>query len=174
MRTAVVLPAPFGPSTPSTVPASTVRSTPRNASTGAPLPRFAPKVLRRPSTAIACSPTTSTLREKPGPKPGLFRSAKRGQACEISHWLLSLPQVDWTANEPVASVMFCDAPVPEEIQAHLSAFSEPWMSVQPPAGNWSVMVSAYSCPKTIVNPSVTPALPELTKFWPQLDPMSSW
>src|SRR5207302_3392879 len=70
--------------------------------------------------------------------------------------------------------MSCDAPWPEEIHAHLSAFSEPWMSVQPPAGNWSVMVSAYSWPNTIVKPSATPALPELTKFSPQLDPMSSW
>src|SRR5437764_10252747 len=96
------------------------------------------------------------------------------QACVISQALLSLPHVDCTANEPVASVMFCDLPVPEEIQAHLSAFSEPWMSVQPPAGNWSVIVSAYSWPNTMVKPSVTPALPELTKFSPQLDPMSSW
>ena len=33
MRTAVVLPAPLGPSTPSTVARSTARSTPRSAST---------------------------------------------------------------------------------------------------------------------------------------------
>src|SRR3954465_7957416 len=72
MRTAVVLPAPFGPRTPSTVPASTVRSTPRSASTGAPLPRLAAKVLRRPSTAIACSPMAPTLKETPGAKPGPF------------------------------------------------------------------------------------------------------
>src|SRR3954468_694855 len=26
----------------------------------------------------------------------------------------------------------------------------------------------------MVNPSVLPAAPELTKFWPQLEPMSSW
>ncbi len=46
------------------------------------------------------------------------------------------------------------------------------MSVQPPAGFWSVMVSAYSCPSTMVTPSRVPALPELTKFCPQLAPAS--
>ena len=46
MRTAVVLPAPFGPSTPSTVPRGTDRSIPRSACTS-------PNDLTRPSTRIA-------------------------------------------------------------------------------------------------------------------------
>src|SRR5262249_44741614 len=44
--TAVVLPAPFGPRTPSTVPCGTVRSIPRSA-------RTSPNDLVRPSTRIA-------------------------------------------------------------------------------------------------------------------------
>src|SRR5882757_11275586 len=62
--------------------------------------------------------------------------------------------------------------VPGLSHAHLSAFSAPLVSVQPPAGFWSVMVSEYSCPSTIVYPSRLPAVPELTKFWPQLVPRS--
>src|SRR5262245_40751274 len=46
MRTAVVLPAPFGPSTPSTVPRGTDRSIPRSA-------RTSPNDLTRPSTRMA-------------------------------------------------------------------------------------------------------------------------
>src|SRR5215472_2519067 len=46
IRTAVVLPAPFGPRTPSTVPCGTVRSIPRSA-------RTSPNDLVRPSTRIA-------------------------------------------------------------------------------------------------------------------------
>src|SRR4051794_8136198 len=37
--------------------------------------------------------------------------------------LKSLAHDDWTANVPVLNVMFAEAPCPEEIQAHLSAFS---------------------------------------------------
>ena len=46
IRTAVVLPAPFGPSRPSTVAGGTSKSTPSRATT-------APKLLRRPSTTMA-------------------------------------------------------------------------------------------------------------------------
>jgi hypothetical protein len=46
MRTVVVLPAPLGPSRPSTVAGSTVRSTPRNAS-------VSPKLFFRPSASTA-------------------------------------------------------------------------------------------------------------------------
>src|SRR5207302_1503953 len=60
--------------------------------------------------------------------------------------------------------------VPGVIQAHLSPFSAPLESVQPPGGFWSVMVSAYSCPLTMDTPSRVPLL--LTKFWPQEAPMS--
>src|SRR5215467_9858305 len=62
--------------------------------------------------------------------------------------------------------------VPGVIQAHLSAFSCPEESVHPPAGFWSVMVSAYSWPFTIEKPSSRPALPALTKFSPQVAPRS--
>src|SRR6266851_4659903 len=51
IRTAVVLPAPLGPSTPSTVPRGTDRSIPRSA-------RTSPNDLVNPSTRIAgCPPT---------------------------------------------------------------------------------------------------------------------
>ena len=46
MRTAVVLPAPFGPRSPSTVPSGTARSTPQRAST-------LPYDLRSPSASMA-------------------------------------------------------------------------------------------------------------------------
>ena len=48
MRTAVVLPAPFGPSSPSTVPASTPKDTPSSATTS-------PNRLRTSSTTIVVS-----------------------------------------------------------------------------------------------------------------------
>src|SRR5215510_5143845 len=77
----------------------------------------------------------------------------------------SLAQVVCMAKVPVASVRLNDPPlVPGVIQAHLSAFSAPEESVQPPAGFWSVMVSAYSWPLTMEMPSRRPALPALTKF----------
>src|SRR5947207_14692815 len=85
----------------------------------------------------------------------------------------SLDHEDCTANEPVANGTFAIAPGPERSHAHLSAFSSPPASVQPPAGFWSVIVSAYSCPSTIVTPSRRPAVPVLTKFWPQLPPASA-
>jgi hypothetical protein len=48
IRTAVVLPAPFGPSRPRTLPARAVKSTPHNARTG-------PYDFSSPSTTIASS-----------------------------------------------------------------------------------------------------------------------
>src|SRR5262249_6760383 len=85
----------------------------------------------------------------------------------------SLDQVPCIANEPVASDRSAAPPVvPGDSQAHLSMFSSPEESVHPPAGFWSVMVSEYSCPSTMEKPSVVPALPELTKFCPQLVPRS--
>src|SRR5207237_6752848 len=83
----------------------------------------------------------------------------------------SLPQVACIAKLPVAKLMFAAPPAcPGEIQAHLSAFSSPWLSVQPPGGFWSVTVSEYSCPSTIVTPSRL--LPGFTKPAPQLAPAS--
>src|ERR1700689_566174 len=63
MRTAVVLPAPFGPSTPSTVPRGTDRSIPRSA-------RTSPNDLVSPSTRIAsselpCDTTSSSAGRQP-------------------------------------------------------------------------------------------------------------
>src|SRR5262249_38400972 len=84
----------------------------------------------------------------------------------------SLPQVDCSANVPVASVRLAACAPGPVFQAHLSAFSEPPESVQPPAGFWSVMVSEYSCPLTIENPSSRPALPPFTKFSPHDAPRS--
>ena len=86
--------------------------------------------------------------------------------------LKSLAHVDCTAKVPVLRARLADAPWPEVIQAHLSPFSAPEESTHPPAGNWSVMVSAYSWPPTTVTPSSVPALPPLTKFSPQLAPTS--
>src|SRR5690242_2122904 len=54
-RTRVVLPAPFGPSTPSTVPWRTSRSTPSRA-------LVAPKCLTRPRTSTAAVPPFSVSR----------------------------------------------------------------------------------------------------------------
>src|SRR5438034_11838996 len=65
------------------------------------------------------------------------------------------------------------APGPEVSHAHLSAFSSPLASTQPPAGFWSVMVSAYSWPSTIVTPSSVPELSLCRKFSPQLPPAST-
>jgi hypothetical protein len=67
-------------------------------------------------------------------------------------------------NEPPA--------VPGVIQAHLSPFSAPPESVQPPGGFWSVEVSAYSWPSTIETPSSGPFA--LTKFAPQEAPWSRY
>src|SRR5256885_2864219 len=86
--------------------------------------------------------------------------------------LASLAHVDCIAKAPVVNGTLADAPGPELRHAHLSAFSSPAPSTQPPAGFWSVIVSAYSWPSTIVTPSSSPALPALTKFVPQLPPAS--
>src|SRR5215469_10266609 len=51
---------------------------------------------------------------------------------------------DCTAKVPVERLMSADAPCPEEIHTHLSPFSAPLESSQPPFGNWSVIVSAIS------------------------------
>jgi hypothetical protein len=49
--------------------------------------------------------------------------------------LKALLQRDCTANVPVERLMSAEAPCPEEIQAHLSPFSAPPESSQPPLGN---------------------------------------
>jgi len=54
--------------------------------------------------------------------------------CEIWQPLLSLPQVPCIANVPVVKETFCERPAPLVSHAHLSAFSWPVESVQPPAG----------------------------------------
>src|SRR5215469_15937272 len=76
---------------------------------------------------------------------------------------------DCTGKVPVVKVMSAAAPCPEEIQAHLSPFSAPLESSQPPFGNWSVIVSAISWPETIVIPALEP---RPLKLAPQLAPAS--
>src|SRR6266480_1771984 len=76
---------------------------------------------------------------------------------------------DCTGKVPVDKVMSAAAPCPEEIQAHLSPFSAPLESSQPPFGNWSVIVSAISWPATMVMPA---CVPRPLKLAPQLAPAS--
>src|SRR5579864_141172 len=76
---------------------------------------------------------------------------------------------DCTGNFPVDKVMSAAAPCPEEIHAHLSPFSAPPESSQPPFGNWSVIVSAISWPPTMVMPA---SGPRPLKLAPQLAPAS--
>src|SRR5215472_17485538 len=76
---------------------------------------------------------------------------------------------DCTGKVPVDKLMSAAAPCPEEIQAHLSPFSAPPESSHPPFGNWSVIVSAISCPPTIVIPALGP---RPLKLAPQLAPAS--
>src|SRR5467141_3098372 len=94
--------------------------------------------------------------------------------CEISQRLVSFDQVLCIANEPVEKVTNAEAPWPELIHAHSSPFScpvneEPVLLTHPPAGFWSVRVSAYSWPPTMEKPSSE----LLTKFAPQLAPRSA-
>src|SRR5215469_1075904 len=85
--------------------------------------------------------------------------------------LPSFAQVVCIANVPWPVLRSKEPPaVPGVIQAHLSPFSSPLESVQPPGGFWSVIVSAYSWPFTMETPSRVPLL--LTKFCPQEAPMS--
>jgi hypothetical protein len=83
--------------------------------------------------------------------------------------LAALLQRDWAAKVPVVSVMFADAPLPELIQAHLSPFSAPLPSSQPPLGKMSDSVSPNSWPPTIVMPALGPSP---LKSAPQLAPAS--
>ena len=53
---------------------------------------------------------------------------------------------DCTGKVPVLSVMFAEAPWPEEIHAHLSPFSAPPESSQPVLGNWSCQSSLEMSP----------------------------
>ena len=74
--------------------------------------------------------------------------------CEISQRLVSFDQVLCIANEPVEKATNAAAPWPELIHAHSSPFScpvneEPVLLTHPPAGFWSVRVSAYSWPPTM-------------------------
>src|SRR2546430_17618033 len=71
--------------------------------------------------------------------------------------------------------MIVEAPWPLLIHAHRSPFSAPLPDSQPLPAPGSVRVSAYSCPPTIVTPSVaplTPLEPVATKLAPQEAPAS--
>src|SRR6185369_14953874 len=83
---------------------------------------------------------------------------------EIAHPTSSFDHVDCIANVPVEKVTFWDAPGPLLSHAHLSAFSSPSPSNHPAPITWSVIVSEYSWPSTIVTPSSRP--PALTKRSP--------
>ena len=83
--------------------------------------------------------------------------------------LKALLQSDWTGKLAPFIETLADAPWPELIQAHLSPFSSPLLSSQPPFGNWSVIVSAISCPSTIVIPAFEP---RPLKFAPHEAPAS--
>src|SRR6516165_6608090 len=94
-------------------------------------------------------------------------------ACAISQLLVSFDQVVCIANFPVGRLIFAACPGPEAIQAQVSPTSSPDTGlVQPPDGNWSVSVSAYSWPATMENASSTPWSLRLTNFTPQLRPAS--
>src|SRR5262249_31162602 len=93
--------------------------------------------------------------------------------CAIAPGLGSLDPRRCSANLPVGRLTFVACPGPELIQAQASASSSPDSGlVQPPGGNWSVSVSAYSCAATRENASSTPCVPELMNFTPQLRPAS--
>ena len=98
----------------------------------------------------------------------LFHQNERTQPPEPL--LKALLHNDCTGNLlPLLRVTSAAAPWPEEIHAHLSPFSAPLESSQPPLGNWSVIVSAISCPVTIVIPA---SAPNPLKLAPQLAPAS--
>src|SRR5579875_3321705 len=83
--------------------------------------------------------------------------------------LKALLQSDWTGKLTPLSETLAAAPWPEEIQAHLSPFSAPELSSQPPLGKMSVSVSANSWPPTMVMPAFEP---RPLKLAPQLAPAS--
>jgi hypothetical protein len=56
--------------------------------------------------------------------------------------LARFDHVPCTANFPVVRVMSWALPAPAVFHAQRSPFSSPLLAVQPPAGNWSVIVSA--------------------------------
>jgi hypothetical protein len=73
MRIIVVLPEPFGPSTPSTAPAGTSRSTPETAT-------VEPNTLRRPRTLIAGRGTSGAVVAAGVAEPAVIWSVRR-QRC---------------------------------------------------------------------------------------------
>ena len=89
----------------------------------------------------------------PVSKPGFCSSCVRLIVWVNRHpplpLLALLAQTDCMANAPELSCSTAAEPAVAGfggIQAHLSAVSSPLWSVQPPAGFWSVIVSAYSWP----------------------------
>src|SRR5437762_2700480 len=95
--------------------------------------------------------------------------------------LMLLLHNDCTGNVPVVSERFAAPPgSPGAIHAHLSAFSPPTGSNHPPlerslaptgaCGKRSLIASVYSCPSTIVKPSVRPGV--FTNAMPQFGPAS--
>src|SRR5262249_17235045 len=110
----------------------------------------------------------------PASKPGFRSSSVRLIVWVNRHpplpLLALLAHTPCIANFPVGRVSRAIRPGPACSQAHLSAVSSPPRSTQPPAGFWSVIVSAYSWPATIETPSSLPALPARRMLAPQSAP----
>src|SRR5438045_240915 len=90
----------------------------------------------------------------------------------MRHASPSFDHVVCMAKVPVVNVTLSIRPGPSLSHMHLSAFSWPLPSYQPPNGNWSVITSEYSCPSTIVTPSSNPGVPGFRNDAPQLFPAS--
>src|SRR5262249_57999920 len=78
----------------------------------------------------------------PRPAPRSLRQYERTQP--PLPLLKALLHSDWTGKLVPFIETLADAPWPDWIQAHLSPFSSPLWSSQPPFGNWSVIVSDIS------------------------------
>src|SRR5687767_4541379 len=86
MRTVVVLPAPFGPSRPYTVPAGTVRSTPSTA-------RVSPKTLTRPDVSMAFMISLSRISGDVGASGAGFLQGRRPPGELVEHRCCGAPAV---------------------------------------------------------------------------------
>src|SRR5215469_6057967 len=96
-------------------------------------PKKIPGVLAAPPVLERLRVVPSNERTQP------FHQNERTHPPELL--LNALLHSDCTGKVPVENVTAADAPCPEEIHAHLSPFSPPLESSQPPFGNWSVIVS---------------------------------
>src|SRR5215470_653342 len=129
--------------------------------------------MRRRGSALAVAQSAVQICARVLSAPRLLGLSVYRIACAISQFLVSFDHMLCMAKAPVARVTFVVFSRPLLIQAHASAASSPVTGLaQPPGGNWSVSVSAYSWPATIEKASSTPWDPRLTKLTPQLRPAS--